>query len=60
MVALYFLSVAFGTAMAGKLGGSTTADETGYFLVLGAIAVAVGALVLVLSRPITRLMQGVH
>ena len=61
MVALYFLSVAFGTAMAGKLGGFyDPGDETGYFLVLGAIAVAVGALVLVFTKPITRLMQGVH
>lgn len=61
MVALYFLSVAFGTAMAGKLGGFyDPGDETGYFLVLGAVAVAVGALVLLFTKPITRLMQGVH
>ena len=51
MVALYFLSVAFGTAMAGKLGSYyDPADETGYFLLLGAVAVAVGALVLVFSQ----------
>ncbi len=61
MVALYFLSVAFGTAMAGKLGGFyDPADETGYFLVLGAIAIATGVVVLLLTRPITRLMAGVH
>ena len=61
MVALYFLSVAFGTAMAGKLAGHYDPDhETGYFLVLGAVAVAVGALVLVLTKPITRLMAGVR
>ena len=61
MVALYFLSVAFGTAMAGKLGGYyDPADETGYFLLLGAVAVAVGALVLVFTKPITRLMAGVR
>jgi proton-dependent oligopeptide transporter, POT family len=61
MVALYFLSVAFGTAMAGKLGGYYHSDhETGYFLVLGAIAVAAGVLVLVFTKPITRLMAGVR
>jgi proton-dependent oligopeptide transporter, POT family len=61
MIALYFLSVAFGTAMAGKLGGRYDwTDEHGYFLVLGLVAVAVGALVLVATRPIRRLMAGVH
>jgi POT family proton-dependent oligopeptide transporter len=61
MVALYFLSVSFGTAMAGKLAGQYHPDaETGYFFVLGAVAVAVGVLVLVLTRPITRLMSGVR
>ena len=61
MVALYFLSVAFGTAMAGKLGGYYHSDDdTGYFLVLGAIAVVTGLLVLLLKRPITKLMAGVR
>ena len=61
MVALYFLSVAFGTAMAGKLAGYYHPDdETGYFLLLGAIAVTVGLLVLVFTKPITRLMAGVR
>ena len=61
MVALYFLSVSFGTAMAGKLAGFYDPDrEDGYFLFLGAVAVAVGALVLAFTRPITRLMAGVR
>jgi POT family proton-dependent oligopeptide transporter len=61
MVALYFLSVAFGTAMAGKLGGFYDPnDETGYFLILGAIAVATGVVVLLLTKPITKLMAGVR
>ena len=61
MVALYFLSIAFGTAMAGKLAGHYDPDhETGYFLVLGAVAVATGLLVLLLTRPIARLMAGVR
>ena len=47
--------------MAGKLGGYyDPADETGYFLVLGAVAVVTGVLVLLLTRPITRLMAGVR
>ncbi|MCW2793506.1 MAG: putative oligopeptide transporter [Nocardioides sp.] len=61
MVALYFLSVALGTAMAGKLAGYyDPADETGYFLVIGLVAIAVGTLVLVFTKPIRRLMAGVH
>jgi proton-dependent oligopeptide transporter, POT family len=61
MVALYFLSVAFGSAMAGRLAGSYDwTDEHGYFLVLGLISVAVGILVLLASRPIRTLMAGVH
>jgi POT family proton-dependent oligopeptide transporter len=61
MVALYFLSVAIGTAMAGKLAGYYDwQDEGGYFAVLGLIAVVVGLLVLVATRPIRRLMAGVH
>ena len=61
MVALYFLSVALGTAMAGKLAGYYDPnDETGYFLLIGLVAITVGVLVLVFSRPIKRLMAGVH
>lgn len=61
MIALYFLSVAFGTAMAGKLAGRYDwTDEQPYFLVLGLIAIAVGAAVLLATRPIRTLMAGVH
>jgi POT family proton-dependent oligopeptide transporter len=61
MIALYFLSVAFGTAMAGKLAGHYDAThEHGYFLIIGLVAVAVGVAVLALTRPIRRLMVGVH
>ena len=35
-------------------------DETGYFLVIGLVAIAVGALVLVFTEPIRRLMAGVR
>jgi POT family proton-dependent oligopeptide transporter len=61
MVALYFLSVALGTAMAGKLAGYyDPEDETGYFLLIGLVAIVVGVLVLVFTKPIRRLMAGVH
>lgn len=61
MVALYFLSIALGTAMAGKLAGYYDPnDETAYFLVIGLVAIATGLLVLVFTKPIRRLMAGVH
>ena len=61
MVALYFLSIALGTALSGKLAGYYDwHDETTYFLVLGLVAVVVGLLLLAVTRPIRRLMAGVH
>ncbi len=61
MVALFFLSVALGTAMSGKLAGRyDETNETPFFLWIGLVAIVVGALVLVLSRPISRLMRGVR
>jgi proton-dependent oligopeptide transporter, POT family len=61
MVALYFLSVSFGTAMAGKLAGSyDTSDEAPYFTIIGLAAVVVGLVLLACVRPIRRLMAGVH
>jgi POT family proton-dependent oligopeptide transporter len=61
MVALYFLSIALGTALSGKLAGYYDwHDETSYFLVLGLVAVAVGLLLLAVTNPIRKLMAGVH
>ena len=61
MVALYFLSVGLGTSIAGWLAQFyNTEDELPYFLVLGAIAIAMGALLLVSVRPVLRLMRGVR
>ena len=61
MVALYFLSVALGTAMSGKLAGYYEPDDdTGYFLVIGLVAIVVGLVVLAATKPIRRLMAGVH
>jgi POT family proton-dependent oligopeptide transporter len=61
MVALFFLSVALGTAITGQLSGYyEPSNEAPYFTVLGLIAVAVGVLLLVTARPVLRLMRGVR
>jgi proton-dependent oligopeptide transporter, POT family len=61
MVALFFLSVALGTAMSGTLATYYSADhEVPYFGILGAIAVVLGLILLAISRPLTRLMGGVR
>ena len=60
MVALFFLSVALGSAASGQLAGLYNPDdEVPYFGVLGAIAVVIGALLLLASRPVLRAMRGV-
>jgi POT family proton-dependent oligopeptide transporter len=61
MVALFFLSVALGTAMSGTLARFYSADrETAYFGVLGAVAIVLGLALALAGRPITRLMSGVR
>ncbi|HEY6934680.1 MAG TPA: oligopeptide:H+ symporter [Marmoricola sp.] len=61
MVALFFLSVALGTAMSGRLAEYYhPSHEKPFFLWIGLAAVVAGALVLVFTRPIRRLMEGVH
>ncbi len=61
MVALFFLSIAHGTAMSGLLSGYyDSAHEVPYFGVLGAVAIAVGVVLLVANKPIRKLMGGVH
>ena len=61
MVALYFLSIALGTAMSGRLAEYYDPDdETGYFLIIGLVAIAVGVVLLLCVRPIRKLMAGVH
>jgi POT family proton-dependent oligopeptide transporter len=60
-VALYFLSVALGTAMSGSLAGYyNPLREAPYFGILGAIAIVVGLIVFGLSPMIRRLMAGVR
>ena len=61
MVALFFLSVALGSAMSGFLVGFYSAEnEVAYFGVLGGVAIALGVLLAAFSRPIRKLMAGVH
>ena len=61
MIALFFLSVAVGSAGAGSLAGLYNPEkETSYFLLLGGASVLVGVLLLVFSRPIRALMSGVR
>ncbi|SFF11656.1 proton-dependent oligopeptide transporter, POT family [Actinoplanes philippinensis] len=61
MVALFFLSVALGTALSGTLAGYYSPDrETAYFGILGAIAIVLGLALAAAARPISRLMSGVR
>ncbi|SNC73691.1 proton-dependent oligopeptide transporter, POT family [Kytococcus aerolatus] len=61
MVALYFLSVALGTAMSGLLAQFYSAEgERMYFGVLGAVALGIGALLLLVAKPVLSLMRGVR
>ena len=60
MVALYFLSIALGTAMAGTLAGYyDETRESPFFIWIGLVAVVTGAVVMVFSKPIHKLMAGV-
>ena len=61
MVALFFLSVALGTAISGLLAEwYATAPEHLYFGVLGGIAIVLGVILALFVRPILRLMGGVR
>jgi len=61
MVALFFLSVALGTAISGWLAQFFDVDnEVPYFSILGAIAIAVGLGMLLSVRPVLKLMKGVR
>ncbi|MDF3339751.1 oligopeptide:H+ symporter [Mycolicibacterium septicum] len=61
MMALFFFSVGLGTAMSGVLAQRyDPAHEFAYFGTLGAVAILVGAVVLLMSPRISRLMEGVH
>lgn len=61
MVALFFLSVALGTALSGTLAGYySVGQETAYFGVLGGIAIVLGLALAASAKPISRLMSGVR
>nr|WP_040885049.1 peptide MFS transporter [Janibacter sp. HTCC2649] len=61
MIALFFLSVAVGSAGAGSLAGFyDTSNERPYFLFLGIASIAVGVLMAVGSKWITKMMAGVR
>ena len=61
MVALFFLSVALGTAMSGTLAGYySEQSEVPYFGILGTAAIVIGAVIITLNRPLVRLMDGVR
>ena len=61
MVALFFLSVALGTAIAGFLAQFYDPEnEVPYFSVLGLIAVALGGALLLSIKPVLGLMRGVR
>jgi proton-dependent oligopeptide transporter, POT family len=61
MVALFFLSVALGSAVSGQLAKwYDVVPETVYFGVLGGIAILLGVLLAVFARPVLRLMSGVR
>lgn len=60
MVALYFLSIALGTALAGTLAGYyDEAAETPFFVLVGLASVVTGVAVMLAAKPIHRLMAGV-
>jgi POT family proton-dependent oligopeptide transporter len=61
MVALYFLSVALGTAMAGQLAKLYSPHTEGiYFSVIGGVAIAIGAVLALISPWVLRMMRGVR
>ncbi|SIT86458.1 peptide MFS transporter [Microbacterium sp. RU33B] len=61
MVALYFLSVALGTSIAGWLAGFYDPEnEVPYFTILGVIAILLGLALLAAVKPVLALMRGVR
>jgi POT family proton-dependent oligopeptide transporter len=61
MVALYFLSVALGTAMAGQLAKLYAPETEGiYFGVIGAVAIVIGVILALISPWVLRMMRGVR
>lgn len=61
MVALFFLSVALGSSLAGTLSGYyDESNEVPYFATVGLASIGIGVLLAILSPWIRKLMRGVH
>jgi len=61
MVALFFLSIALGSAAAGTLSGFYSAEnEVPYFLMVGLASIAVGVLLFAFKKPVLALMRDVR
>ncbi|MEB4614361.1 peptide MFS transporter, partial [Leucobacter sp. M11] len=61
MVALFFLSISLGSAASGSLATLYSAEnEANYFLVIGLVSIAVGAVLFLVRKPILRLMGEVR
>lgn len=61
MIALFFLSIALGTAVSGRLAEwYTSVPETVYFGVLGGIAIVLGIALALIAKPVLKLMGGVR
>ena len=61
MVALYNLSVALGTALSGSLAEFYSREnEVGYFGTMGAITIVLGIVMLLVAKPVLRLMRGIR
>lgn len=61
MVALFYLSVSLGSALAGTMAGYYSPEAEGaYFGIVGGVAVVLGLVMLALSPWIQRAMRGVR
>ena len=61
MVALFFLSVALGTALSGQLARFfSEAEQVPYFAILGGVAIVIGVVLALMSPWLKRLMGGVR
>ncbi|MFF1876835.1 peptide MFS transporter [Leifsonia sp. NPDC058230] len=61
MIALYFLSVSLGTALAGQLAKLYSPETEGiYFGVLGAVAIVIGVILAIISPWVLKMMRGVR
>lgn len=61
MIALYFLSIALGSSMAGTLAGFyDETNERPYFLIIGGASIVVAIIMVVLNRWIVKMMRGLR